>query len=518
MKKRKQIIRSALTLLLIAILSIGCSKDDDVPSQPEPPVVNKAPEISAQTFTVAEDIADDVIIGTITATDKEDNALTFTLTKNDKDLFELSTKGELSLAKDKKLDFETIASHTLTVDVSDGTHKASADITITVENAIEPFVTTWKTTTANQVIAIGLNKDVIYNYTIDWGDGTVDKNQTTTPSHSYVTAGTYTVSISGTFPMFMMSPESREALETIEQWGDNQWESLLGAFAGAVNMTYNAKDVPNLSKVTSIAGLFANCAKFNADLNDWDVSTITDMRAVFDNAISFNGDISNWDVSKVVNMTSMFANCAKFNTDLNNWDVSSVTDMESMFYKALSFNGDISQWNVSKITDMTGLFYGATAFNGDLSKWDVSNVTRMRSMFIGATAFNGDISQWDVSNVTDMGSMFSGATSFNGDLSKWNVSKVTNMRSMFWKATSFSADISNWDIQNVTVMDGMLDNTNISTVNYDALLTKWSALPNVQSNVAFGVEGLVYCTAARERINLTDGKRWRIIGDTSCPR
>ncbi|WP_109853481.1 BspA family leucine-rich repeat surface protein [Aquimarina sp. AU58] len=503
-------------ILLMVLVTFSCSNDDEQPQTP--PVVNKAPEINAQTFTTAEDIADDAVIGKVAATDPENKALTFTLTKNSDALFELTDTGELSLVAGKKLDFETTTSYTLSVEVSDGTHKASADITVTVENVSEPFITTWKTTTANEVIAIDLNKDITYDYTIDWGDGTVEKNQTTAPSHTYVTAGTYTVSISGTFPMFIISTDSRKTLETIEQWGDNQWESLYGTFAGAVNMTYNAKDVPNLSKVTSIAGLFANCAKFNAGLNDWDVSTITDMRSVFDNATSFNGDLSQWDVSKVTNMKEMFANSIKFNGDLSNWDVSSVTDMASMFYKALSFSGDISQWDVSKITDMTGLFYGATAFNGDLSKWDVSNVIRMRSVFIGATAFNGDISQWDVSNVTDMGSMFSGATSFNGDLSKWNVSKVTNMRSMFWKATSFSADISDWDIQNVTVMEGMLDNTNISTVNYDALLTKWAALPNVQSNVGLGVEGLTYCTAQVARENLTGSKRWSIIGDTSCPR
>ncbi|MBG6132551.1 hypothetical protein IWQ47_003776 [Aquimarina sp. EL_43] len=92
------------------------------------------------------------------------------------------------------------------------------------------------------------------------------------------------------------------------------------------------------------------------------------------------------------------------------------------------------------------------------------------------------------------------------------------MSYMFRNATSYNGDISGWDIQNVRAMNYMLDNTNISTVNYDALLTKWSALPNIQSNVTFGVEGLTYCNAQVARENLTGSKRWRIIGDTSCPR
>ncbi|WP_103068034.1 BspA family leucine-rich repeat surface protein [Aquimarina sediminis] len=495
MMKLKQIKGDITILLLMIILSVGCNNDDDIQptvSPDEPPVVNTAPEINAQTFTVKEDITDDVLIGKVVATDVENDPLTFVLTKNNNDLFEMTKTGELSLVADKKLDFETTTTYTITVEVSDGTLKASVDITISVEDVIEAFITRWKTTTPYEIVTIGLNKDITYGFTIDWGDGTVEKNQTTTASHSYATVGTHKVAISGVFPMFRIT-EGANVLESIEQWGDNTWESFDGAFAGCVNMTYNAVDIPNLSKVTNMSDMFSGCAKFNADLNNWDVSTVT-------------------------NMHQMFSNCTSFTIGLNGWDVSNVMDMESMFYRATSFNGDVSKWSVAKVTSMLGMFYGATAFNGDLSSWDVSSVEKMDYMFIGASSFNGDLSTWDTSNVTSVSSMFSGCGKFNADLSKWDVSKVTNMRSMFFGAISFDSDISDWDIQNVTTMDGMLDNTNLSTTHYDALLVKWSALPNLESNVTFGVEGLVYCNAYTERINLTDGKRWRIVGDISCPR
>ncbi|WP_160170158.1 cadherin repeat domain-containing protein, partial [Aquimarina megaterium] len=127
MKKRKQIRVSVLAMLMMAVLSVGCSKDDD--AQPQP-VINKAPVISAQTFTVAENIADDVVIGTVVATDPEQASITFELIQNSNDLFELTGAGEISLVAGKKLDFETNATYTITVEVSDGTHKASAAITI----------------------------------------------------------------------------------------------------------------------------------------------------------------------------------------------------------------------------------------------------------------------------------------------------------------------------------------------------------------------------------------------------
>ena len=446
MINRKQIKGSVLALLVLVMVSIGCSSDDDVQPQIETPVENKAPVISAQTFTAKEDVADDTVIGTVTATDPESKALTFTLTQNSEDLFELTTTGELSLAADKKLDFETTSSYTLTVEVSDGTNKTSAEITIAVENVAEAFITIWKTTESNEVISIGLNEDFIYDFTIDWGDGAVESGQTTPPSHTYTTAGTYIVSITGTFPAIRMNyrDNTSHKLQTLEQWGDNKWESFDTAFAGCMNMTYNATDIPNLSKTTDMTDMFAYCLKFDGDLNNWDVSTITNMKQVF-------------------------SDCSEFNSDLNNWDVSNVTDMSSMFYKATSFNRDLNQWNVSNVVDMVGMFYGDTSFNGDVSQWDVSNVTNMGYMFVGATSFNGDLSQWDISKVT---SMFS-----------------------------------------------MLSNTKLSTVNYDALLNKWSSLPNVQSNVKFGVQGLTYCDAGiAGRTSLINDKGWTITGDRECPR
>ena len=54
---------------------------------------NTMPSISDQEFTVAEDISDATVIGTVTATDAEGDALTYSITANDTDLFEISTGG-----------------------------------------------------------------------------------------------------------------------------------------------------------------------------------------------------------------------------------------------------------------------------------------------------------------------------------------------------------------------------------------------------------------------------------------
>ena len=98
---------------------------------------NTMPTISAQAFTVAEDISDATAIGTVTATDAEGDALSFSITSNSDDLFEITTGGEVSLATGANLDFESATSHAITVQVSDGSLTGAATITINVTDVAE---------------------------------------------------------------------------------------------------------------------------------------------------------------------------------------------------------------------------------------------------------------------------------------------------------------------------------------------------------------------------------------------
>ncbi|WP_158237235.1 cadherin domain-containing protein [Aquimarina sp. MAR_2010_214] len=121
-----------LLLLGIVILALSCSKDDDAT-----PPVNKAPEIKAQSFTVSESATDTDVFGTVKATDTDKDALSYSITANSDDLFEITKAGALSLVAGKTLDFETKTTHEITVEVTDGKAKASAKITITVTDVNE---------------------------------------------------------------------------------------------------------------------------------------------------------------------------------------------------------------------------------------------------------------------------------------------------------------------------------------------------------------------------------------------
>jgi len=354
-----------------------------------------------------------------------------------------------------------------------------------------PFVTTWKVASLgysddNKIEIPLIESGYKYDFTIDWGDGSTDENVTKTISHTYLSPGTYTVSISGGFPgwEFPQYTPNNKKLMSIEQWGGIQWRTMKNAFRNCSNLVLNANDQPNLSLVKDMSGMFADASVFNGDLSYWNVSSATDMSGMFYDARIFNGDISNWDTSSVTNMSGMFSSANSFSGDISNWDVSSVKDMSRMFKLAKAFNADLSNWDVSSVTDMSYMLYLAIAFNGDLSKWDVSSVKNMGHMFREAIIFNKELNNWDVSSVEDMDAMFADANAFSGNISAWNVSMVKSMNGMFQFATEFNGDLRGWNLFEGKSMQNMFHGAGLSTGNYDALLVDWIS-QEPASNVHF---------------------------------
>jgi len=175
------------------------------------------------------------------------------------------------------------------------------------------FITTWQTTTASESITIPTTGSG-YNYAVDWGDGNTSTAQTGNATHTYATAGTYTVKITGTFPrIYFNNTGDRNKIMTIEQWGTNAWTSMESAFFGASNLTSTATDAPDLSGVTNMAFMFALASVFNADISAWNVSNVNNMRAMFQSATAFNQDIGGWNTAAVTNMQQMFFDATAFN-------------------------------------------------------------------------------------------------------------------------------------------------------------------------------------------------------------
>ena len=296
--------------------------------------------------------------------------------------------------------------------------------------------------------------------------------------------------------------------QAIGTWNVSSVTDMTNMFNGAAAFD-QAIGTWNVSNVTDMTGMLGGINVFNQDIGSWDVGNVTDMSGMFNNAAAFNQDIGAWNVSSVTDMSSMFNGAVTFNQAIDTWDVSNVTTMFGMFTGATRFNGDISSWNVSNVTTMWNMFRFASSFNQDINSWNVSNVTDMDSMFEEASSFNQDIDEWDVSSVTDMRNIFYDATAFDQDISSWNVSNVTYMQEMFRSASSFDQDLSTWNVGSVTTMANMLDNSGLSSTNYDNLLTGWAAL-TLQSNVTLDAAGINYCTGTTGRDILVNTHGWNI--------
>ena len=356
-----------------------------------------------------------------------------------------------------------------------------------------PFIITIKTdnggcSACSNAFTIPTVSSATQSYNVDCNNDGVNEVNDTSGNYTcnYNSAGTYTISITGSFENIYVNHEGDNLkLMTVEQWGTGTWTTMRHAFYGAEYLVVNATDVPDLSEVRDMSYMFNDAKSFNQDIGSWNVSNVTNMAFMFYGASVFNQDIGSWDVSNVTDMFCMFNYASAFNQDIGSWDVSSVPDMSSMFEEASAFNQDIGDWNVSNVTDMHYMFDHASAFNQDIGGWDVSNVTNMRGMFLDDIAFNQDIGNWDVSNVIDMFVMFQLAKSFNQDLGSWNVSKVTDMSYMFSDAQAMS--ISHYD-------------TLLHAIESTSTKTGMSLYAN-QSR---------YCQGEASHLVLTDDRGWSI--------
>ncbi|WP_299158652.1 Ig-like domain-containing protein [uncultured Tenacibaculum sp.] len=112
---------TTLFALFLLIQFASCSKDNAI--------VNTAPIIKEQTFKVKEN---EIITLKIIATDLEDDALTFSIKKDDSNFFMISEDGTLRVKPETKKLVED--KFIIEVEVSDTNLKASAIITINIES------------------------------------------------------------------------------------------------------------------------------------------------------------------------------------------------------------------------------------------------------------------------------------------------------------------------------------------------------------------------------------------------
>ncbi|WP_013325039.1 beta strand repeat-containing protein [Gloeothece verrucosa] len=105
---------------------------------------NSAPVLNDTTLTVPENSPLNTLVGTITATDADNNPLTYSITAGNPNLdgdatpaFTINNSGQIRVADPDDIDFERNPSNALTVTVSDGSLTDTATITVNLTDVIE---------------------------------------------------------------------------------------------------------------------------------------------------------------------------------------------------------------------------------------------------------------------------------------------------------------------------------------------------------------------------------------------
>ena len=74
------------------------------------------------------------------------------------------------------------------------------------------------------------------------------------------------------------------------------------------------------------------------------------------------GRVGLWDVSKVTSLAYLFAGCENFNEDISAWDVRRAESLRGMLSAASSFSQPLGAWEVSPCADTGDMLDGAAAF------------------------------------------------------------------------------------------------------------------------------------------------------------
>lgn len=262
------------------------------------------------------------------------------------------------------------------------------------------FIFDIQTTGASETFSLPLEESGTYGFNVDWGDNSDDDitawNQGEV-THTYASAGTYEIKITGTIIgwRFNYSGDYNKIYE-IKSWGPLRLGNNGGYFYGCSNLTITATDVLDLAGTTDLESLFDGCSSLTTvpSMNEWDMSSVISMRYLFYDACLFNQDIGSWDVSSVVDMYNTFYGACLFDQDISSWNVSSVVTMYGMFVDASTFDQDIGSWDITSVTDMASMFWASALstanYDALLIGWEAQAVQNNVAFHGGNSKYSAD--------------------------------------------------------------------------------------------------------------------------------
>ena len=269
-------------------------------------------------------------------------------------------------------------------------------------NAQSQFIFDIKTTGADETFTLPIYNGGTYDFHIDWGDAGTDAITAwddAAVTHTYVTAGTYQVVISGVITGWRFNDGGDKLkIYEIKSWGPLNFGNLGYNFYGCTNLTVSATDVLDLVGVTTLNTTFRNCSSLTTlDVSNWDVGLVTKLGFTFRGCSSLTTlDVSNWDVGLVTNLYYTFYGCSSLTSlDVSNWDVGLVTSLSTTFYGCSSLTDPaINNWDIHLVTDATNFMASAkplstSVYDATLIAYDAQPVQDNVTIHFGTSKYTG---------------------------------------------------------------------------------------------------------------------------------
>jgi surface protein len=260
------------------------------------------------------------------------------------------------------------------------------------------FEFTVQTTGTNETFTIPCTNHGTFDAVVDWGDSstsTITAYNDADLTHTYSSAGTHSISISGTFGNIrFVNSSDKTKVRTVTNLGSVGWTRFNAAFQGCTgltsftagdcdtssvtnwqrmfrgctNMTTCNMDGMSTASATQFHSMFYDCSSLTAiDCSGFDVSNVTSFGfGMFYNCnVATSISVSNWNVtSGCTYFAGMFQNCQSVTSlDLSGWDTSGVTSMQNMFYRCFNADIDITGWTSVGVTDMNYFIYRVNQSN-----------------------------------------------------------------------------------------------------------------------------------------------------------
>ena len=325
------------------------------------------------------------------------------------------------------------------------------------------------------------------DYFIDKGNGDaiihmLDDSQ---PTLTYSAPGTYTISITGTFPGLSFDG-TYDKLKAIKHknWGSIKWKALNVMYRDCTNLTIDCEDYPDLSECTNIAGTFLFCPHVNGDMDYWRVETITNPTYFVGFCDAFNGSMKGWRLILANSLEGFFYSNFVRNKNINSWQLSlNLLNMKFVFFENKLDNNPTYLWGqwMTNVTSVESCYEYNEVRNQVIETWALPNVLTMKRFMAYNYMQNKPVAGIMPASCTNMEAVFYWNYDFDYSFEVWPFEQVTRTRSMCERCLKFSQSVAN--LNPISLQNA--DYTFYEAELFNSQFTNWTGTVNLNSMEGF---------------------------------